>query len=115
MLGQSLGPDSRPALYLAVDNGGRGAGEPPDDGMERIAKLEVIADNINQNLALLRSDISGLRTDVSALREKAATMEERVSHLPRKDFIVAALIAALAAVAGFIGFADQIRALIAGG
>ncbi|MFN3819928.1 hypothetical protein [Blastomonas sp.] len=67
---------------------------------ERVSRLEGRIDKIVDELGDVKVNI--------------ATLSERVSHLPSKGYINTTIIGSLAAVAALVGFADQIRAFIAG-
>jgi hypothetical protein len=60
----------------------------------------------------LRRDVNEMRSDVKEVRDRLAKLETKVDHLPGKGFIVAAVIATLTIVGGFITVAPKLQALI---
>lgn len=61
----------------------------------------------------LRRDVNEMRSDVREVRDRLAVLETNVNHLPGKGFIVAAVIATLTIVGGFITIAPKLQALVA--
>jgi len=71
----------------------------------RLTRLEVTVENIDRNVARMAPDLANVR-------ERMAALEANVAHLPGKGFIVSALLAALAIIAGLIAFSQQIQAIV---
>lgn len=61
----------------------------------------------------LRRDVNEMRSDVREVRDRLGKLETNVEHLPGKGFIVAAVIATLTIVGGFITIAPRLQALVA--
>ncbi|MEQ3672379.1 hypothetical protein [Pseudophaeobacter sp.] len=90
---------------LASLPGGSGGGN--SGGMEpRVAKLEASVEHI-------AADVVAMRSDVANARERLAALEVKVDHLPTKGFIVTVVAAALAVVAGLIGYTQQLQSFFA--
>ena len=72
----------------------------------RIASLE-------SNVSHLQEDMASVKADVRDLRDRMTAVEVKIDHLPGKGFIVTALVATLAVIAGLVAFADQMQTLLA--
>lgn len=87
-----------------------GGGDGTSGGMEvRVAKLEADvghlvkqADRADTRLVGAAADLSTIKTDVAVLKATAAT----------KGFIVSALLASLAVIAGLVTFGEKLQSLI---
>jgi uncharacterized coiled-coil protein SlyX len=78
----------------------------------RIAALEAQIEYIKGRLDSLFTSVEATRQDIGKLREDVATLKERVAHLPRKEFIVIAVLASLAVAAAVIAFRHQIERFV---
>mgnify|MGYP001194912067 CR=1 FL=1 len=73
---------------------------------ERVARLEAVTEH-------MASDIADMKGDIRDLRDRMRAVEVKIEHLPGKGFIVSALLVSLLAIAGLIGFGEQIQSLMA--
>jgi hypothetical protein len=90
-----------------------GGGGGTSGGMEpRVAKLEASVENIQRDIADIKTDVREFRNGIGGLNVSVATMTERVSHLPTKDFIVKTVIAVLAVVAALVVFQGNIQTFL---
>jgi len=77
---------------------------------ESVRQSALAHDSIREErVQRLESRIDALSDKLSDLKSKQATIEERVSHLPKKEFIVTSVIISLTAIAAIIGYSDKIK------
>jgi hypothetical protein len=92
---------------------GGGGGDGTMGGMEvRVAKLESDVEYIKRDVADIKSDVRALRDSSAKIDKELGVLAERVFHLPRKDFIVKAVLATLAVIAALIVFQGNIQKLL---
>ena len=88
-------------------NGGGGGSMEP-----RIAQLELHTEYIKRDVSELRTDAKETRASISTIEKNLATLTTDVGRLPRKGFIVRAVLSALAVIAGLVTFQDQLRSFL---
>lgn len=92
---------------------GNGGGDGTNDGMEtRVAKLEVLMEQVRFEVTELRKDVRGVKNDVSDLKQSFARIDERVLHLPSKAFIFTVAIGIVTAMTAVLVFAQKLRVAI---
>jgi hypothetical protein len=78
----------------------------------RIAQLELHTEYIKRDVSELRTDAKETRASISTIEKNLATLTTDVGRLPRKGFIVRAVLSALAVIAGLVTFQDQLRSFL---
>lgn len=104
--------------------GGGGGGGGMDQRLGRLEaqfdRLDGKVDRLSERVGEMDVRLTGkigevdvrLGDRIGGLAKEMAELSERVSHLPTKEWMLRALMAALAAIAAMTAFADKIRGLV---
>jgi hypothetical protein len=91
--------------------GGSGGGT--GDGMEaRVAKLESDVEYIKRDVAEIKGDVCSVREASVKIDREVGVLIERVSHLPKKGFIVTVVLTTLAVIAALVVFQGNLQKLL---
>lgn len=80
--------------------------------IERVARLEVRVEQLNETAREMRSDIRDIRDRLGGFGDRLGRLEERVNHLPGKGFIVTVTSTGLALIVALVAIAPKLQALL---
>lgn len=76
---------------------------------EAVRQATAAQDPTPERVSKLEDKVERLDAALRELQISSGKLEERVSHLPKKGFIVVAVISALSVFAGIVTFGDDLK------